>query len=152
MSTLVVVRHGQSLGNERNEFTGWKDAPLTRLGRKESQVAGIKLSERGLLFDHAFCSNLSRAVDTCGLILAETNSTFVAPVRTNALNERDYGELTGLNRDEARAKWGMIWCMLGGAPTPCHHQGAKVSATPARGSCPFSYAKSCLDYYKEGPF
>ncbi|PDT01641.1 2,3-bisphosphoglycerate-dependent phosphoglycerate mutase [Rhizobium chutanense] len=106
MSTLVVVRHGQSSGNERNEFTGWRDEPLTRLGLEESRLAGMMLGDRGLRFDKAFSSNLSRAVETCRIILSETNDTPVTPMRSDALNERDYGELTGLNKDDAREKWG----------------------------------------------
>lgn len=133
MSVLVVARHGQSSGNEQNEFTGWKDAPLTRLGREESRKAGAMLNERGLRFDHAFSSNLSRAVDTCRLILAETADTLSIPVRTDALNERDYGDLTGLNKDDARERWGhdlvRVWRRSYLVPPP---RGESLRDTSAR--------------------
>ncbi|MBX5088165.1 2,3-bisphosphoglycerate-dependent phosphoglycerate mutase [Rhizobium lentis] len=106
MSTLVIVRHGQSEGNERNEFTGWKNAPLTNKGRKESREAGERIAAIGISFDAAFCSGLVRSIDTCRAILRETQADRLELSQTEALNERDYGELTGMNKDEARDRWG----------------------------------------------
>lgn len=104
--TLVLVRHGQSEWNLKNLFTGWKDPGLTELGVKEAHEAGRKLKSEGFRFDAAFTSNLSRAQRTMDIILGEIGQTDLKIVRDEALNERDYGDLSGLNKDEAREKWG----------------------------------------------
>ncbi len=103
---LVLVRHGQSEWNLQNLFTGWKDPGLTVKGVEEARAAGRSLKARGLDFDRAFTSNLLRAQDTLKLILAELGAPHVPTAQTLALNERDYGDLCGLNKDDARAKWG----------------------------------------------
>ncbi len=103
---LVLVRHGQSEWNLKNLFTGWKDPDLTTQGIDEAKDAGRKLKAQGLQFDIAFTSVLKRAQHTLDLLLAELGQTGI-PVRKNlALNERDYGELSGLNKDDARKRWG----------------------------------------------
>ena len=103
--TLVLVRHGQSEWNLQNLFTGWRDVDLTEKGHAEAKSAGEKLKARGLKFDIAFTSALVRAQNTLKLALAEMKQT--APTTEDqALNERDYGDLSGLNKDEARKKWG----------------------------------------------
>ena len=104
--TLVLVRHGQSEWNLKNLFTGWRDPGLTEQGHREAKAAGAVLAERGLKFDIAFTSVLSRAQVTCDHILAAVGQIGLETVRNQALNERDYGELSGLNKDDARAKWG----------------------------------------------
>jgi len=104
--TLVLVRHGQSEWNLKNLFTGWKDPGLTAQGHEEAKAAGRKLAERGLKFDIAFTSALSRAQTTCDHILDATGQSGLETIRDAALNERDYGDLSGLNKDDARAKWG----------------------------------------------
>jgi 2,3-bisphosphoglycerate-dependent phosphoglycerate mutase len=104
--TLVLVRHGQSEWNLKNLFTGWRDADLTEQGRQEARTAGRLIRERGLSFDIAFTSVLQRAEKTGRIILEELGQAGVATVRDQALNERDYGELSGMNKDEARRKWG----------------------------------------------
>lgn len=104
--TLVLVRHGQSEWNLKNLFTGWKDPGLTEVGVKEAIDAGRKLKAEGFRFDCAFTSNLSRAQRTMDLILGEIGQTDLKVVRDEALNERDYGDLSGLNKDQAREKWG----------------------------------------------
>ena len=104
--TLVLVRHGQSEWNLKNLFTGWKDPALTEKGVGEAKAAGQRLKAKGLKFDLCFTSALSRAQNTLQLILAELGQTGLPETRDQALNERDYGELTGLNKDDARAKWG----------------------------------------------
>ncbi|BCJ92393.1 2,3-bisphosphoglycerate-dependent phosphoglycerate mutase [Terrihabitans soli] len=104
--TLVLVRHGQSEWNLKNLFTGWKDPGLTDVGVKEAHEAGRKLKAEGITFDRAFTSNLSRAQKTLDIILGELGQTDLKVVRDEALNERDYGDLSGLNKDEARVKWG----------------------------------------------
>jgi 2,3-bisphosphoglycerate-dependent phosphoglycerate mutase len=103
---LVLVRHGQSEWNLKNLFTGWKDPDLTELGMKEATEAGRKLKAKGLEFDIAFTSVLTRAQHTLDLMLAEIGQTDLATKRDMALNERDYGDLSGLNKDDARKRWG----------------------------------------------
>ncbi|MQT13125.1 2,3-bisphosphoglycerate-dependent phosphoglycerate mutase [Segnochrobactrum spirostomi] len=103
---LVLVRHGQSEWNLKNLFTGWKDPDLTALGVSEAREGGRKLKELGLTFDVAFTSALSRAQKTCHLILEEIGQPDLPVIADQALNERDYGDLTGLNKDDARARFG----------------------------------------------
>lgn len=103
---LVLVRHGQSEWNLKNLFTGWKDPDLTEKGVEEARAAGRSLKARGIRFDRAFTSNLIRAQNTLKLILAELGQEEVPTVCDQGLNERDYGDLCGLNKDDARAKWG----------------------------------------------
>ena len=104
--TLVLVRHGQSEWNLKNLFTGWRDPDLTEKGVEEARAAGLALKTRRLFFDVAFTSALTRAQHTLDLMLAELGQTDLAITRDAALNERDYGDLSGLNKDDARAKWG----------------------------------------------
>ena len=103
---LVLVRHGQSTWNLENLFTGWKDPDLTEKGVAEAKAAGARLKALGLRFDIAFTSALVRAQHTLSLILAELGQAELTTVRDQALNERDYGALTGLNKDDARKRWG----------------------------------------------
>lgn len=103
---LVLVRHGQSEWNLKNLFTGWKDPDLTALGVSEAREGGRKLKELGLTFDVAYTSALSRAQKTCHLILEEIGQPDLPVIADQALNERDYGDLTGLNKDDARARFG----------------------------------------------
>jgi 2,3-bisphosphoglycerate-dependent phosphoglycerate mutase len=103
---LVLVRHGQSDWNLKNLFTGWKDPGLTDKGISEAKAAGQRLKALGLGFDIAFTSALSRAQKTLDLILAEMGQPKLQIIRDLALNERDYGDLSGLNKDDARKKWG----------------------------------------------
>jgi 2,3-bisphosphoglycerate-dependent phosphoglycerate mutase len=103
---LVLVRHGQSDWNLKNLFTGWKDPDLTPQGIGEATSAGQRLRAMGLQFDVAFTSALTRAQHTCRLILDELGQSGLNTIRERALNERDYGDLSGLNKDDARAKWG----------------------------------------------
>ena len=103
---LVLARHGQSEWNLKNLFTGWRDPGLTDLGVEEARNAGRRLKALGVSFDVAFTSDLSRAQRTCDLILGEIGQPGLTTIRDQALNERDYGDLSGLNKDDARAKWG----------------------------------------------
>ena len=103
---LVLVRHGQSEWNLKNLFTGWRDVGLTEQGIKEAREAGRKLKAQGLQFDVAFTSALKRAQDTLDLMLAELGQSKLEVFKDQALNERDYGDLVGLNKDDARKKWG----------------------------------------------
>jgi 2,3-bisphosphoglycerate-dependent phosphoglycerate mutase len=103
---LVLARHGQSEWNLKNLFTGWKDPGLTDLGVEEAREAGRRLKALGVQFDIAFTSDLGRAQRTCKLILEEIGQPNLQTIEDQALNERDYGELAGLNKDDARARWG----------------------------------------------
>jgi phosphoglycerate mutase, BPG-dependent, family 1 len=103
---LVLVRHGQSAWNLTNLFTGWRDVDLTEQGIEEARAAGRKLVTQNIRFDVAFTSNLKRAQRTLDLMLTEMGQTNVPIFKDQALNERDYGDLSGLNKDEARVKWG----------------------------------------------
>ncbi|HXI06613.1 MAG: 2,3-bisphosphoglycerate-dependent phosphoglycerate mutase [Bradyrhizobium sp.] len=119
---LVLVRHGQSDWNLKNLFTGWKDPDLTEQGIDEAKAAGRKLKEQGLSFDIAFTSALTRAQHTLALMLAEIGQTGLPTTKNLALNERDYGDLSGLNKDDARKKWGedqvLIWRRSYDVPPP----------------------------------
>ena len=110
---LVLVRHGQSEWNEKNLFTGWKDPGLTQKGVEEAKKAGYQLNKLGLNFDIMHTSVLTRAQLTGQIILDVLEQDNLETIENQALNERDYGELTGLNKDEAREKFGVdqiqIW-------------------------------------------
>jgi 2,3-bisphosphoglycerate-dependent phosphoglycerate mutase len=103
---LVLVRHGQSEWNLQNLFTGWRDVDLTEAGIEEARSAGRKLKERSLRFDVAYTSVLVRAQNTLKLILKELGQGGLEEHRDQALNERNYGDLVGLNKDDARKRWG----------------------------------------------
>lgn len=103
--TLVLVRHGESQGNEQNVFTGWRDVDLTERGIAEARQVGTALAAQGLRFARAFSSALLRAQRSARLILDAMQSTLEIEADA-ALNERDYGELTGLDKDAARIRWG----------------------------------------------
>jgi 2,3-bisphosphoglycerate-dependent phosphoglycerate mutase len=103
---LVLVRHGQSEWNLKNLFTGWRDVDLTEQGVNEAREAGRKLKAQGLSFDVAFTSALKRAQRTLDLVLEEMGAPNLTTYKDLALNERDYGDLSGLNKDDARKKWG----------------------------------------------
>ena len=104
--TLVLVRHGQSDWNLKNLFTGWRDPDLTPLGIEEATAGAEALAATGIRFDVAFTSNLQRAQKTCQIILDKVGQPTLETIRHEALNERDYGDLSGLNKDDARARWG----------------------------------------------
>lgn len=106
MSQLVLVRHGQSEWNEKNLFTGWRDPDLTAKGIEEARAAGRALKAAQAKFDIGYTSNLQRAQKTCALLLEELQRSDLPVTRHEALNERDYGDLSGLNKDDAREKWG----------------------------------------------
>lgn len=120
--TLVLVRHGQSDWNLKNLFTGWRDPDLTELGVQEANAGGKALAETGIKFDVAFTSTLTRAQRTCQIVLDNVGQSGLETIRNEALNERDYGDLSGLNKDDARAKWGEeqvhIWRRSYDVPPP----------------------------------
>ena len=130
---LVLCRHGESEWNKLNLFTGWRDPDLTDKGIAEATAAGKKLKALNLTFDLAFTSALTRAQHTLRLILAELGQTGLPETRDAALNERDYGDLSGLNKDEARLRWGEdqvhIWRRSFDVPPP---GGESLKDTAAR--------------------
>ena len=103
---LVLVRHGQSEWNLKNLFTGWRDVDLTQEGIAEARAAGRKLKSQGLSFGVAFTSALIRAQRTLDIMLEELGQKGLPVIKDKALNERDYGDLVGLNKDDARKRWG----------------------------------------------
>jgi 2,3-bisphosphoglycerate-dependent phosphoglycerate mutase len=103
---LVLVRHGESEWNKLNLFTGWRDVDLSEKGIGEARAAGRRLKAKGLTFGVAFTSVLKRAQRTLDLMLDELGQKSMPIERDQALNERDYGDLSGLNKDDARKKWG----------------------------------------------
>ena len=106
MSTLVLLRHGQSQWNLENRFTGWVDIPLTENGRAEARRAGKLLKGLRIRFDLAYTSVLSRAIETISIVQSELGQQDLPVIKDAALNERHYGDLQGLNKDETRKKFG----------------------------------------------
>lgn len=119
---LALVRHGQSTWNKKNLFTGWRDPCLTETGRQEAITAGKILAEAEYRFDVAFTSALQRAHATLDLMLDALGQTGLETIYDEALNERDYGDLSGLNKDDARMRWGEeqvhIWRRSFDVPPP----------------------------------
>ena len=103
---LILVRHGQSEWNAKNLFTGWKDPGLTDQGVSEAKNAGKLILEQNIEFDVMYTSMLSRAQKTGDIILGILNHKEIPIIKNEALNERHYGSLAGLNKDDARRKWG----------------------------------------------
>ncbi|HVW91736.1 MAG TPA: 2,3-bisphosphoglycerate-dependent phosphoglycerate mutase [Devosia sp.] len=138
-NTLILVRHGESEWNLKNLFTGWKNPDLTEKGIAEARAAGQRLKAAGFTPDYCFTSSLKRAQHTLDLILEEMAIADMTITRNHALNERDYGDLSGLNKDDARKKWGEeqvhIWRRSYDVPPP---GGESLKDTAAR----------TLPYYK----
>jgi 2,3-bisphosphoglycerate-dependent phosphoglycerate mutase len=133
VSVLVLLRHGESQWNLENRFTGWDDVPLTEKGRAEARRAGEKLREAGIRFDRAFTSSLQRAQETLRITLAELGTPDLPVERDQALNERHYGDLQGLNKAETAKKYGddqvHIWRRSYDVPPP---GGESLKDTAAR--------------------
>ncbi len=131
--TLILVRHGESEWNLKNLFTGWRNPDLTEKGIGEARATGRKLKAAGYQPEVYFTSALRRAQHTLDLILEELGVTEVTITRSQKLNERDYGDLTGLNKDDARRKWGeeqvLIWRRSFDVPPP---GGESLKDTAAR--------------------
>ena len=106
LSYLVLIRHGQSEWNKKNLFTGWKNPPLTEKGIEEAELAGIRIKNLNIDFSHYFTSALIRAQETGEIILNQLEKEKITKTRSQNLNERDYGDLSGLNKDEAKKEWG----------------------------------------------
>jgi 2,3-bisphosphoglycerate-dependent phosphoglycerate mutase len=132
-NTLVLVRHGESEWNKLNLFTGWKDVDLSEKGVAEAKQAGKLLKAEKLKFDVAYTSALKRAQRTLTLKLEELGQTGLETIKDQALNERDYGDLSGLNKDDARKRWGEeqvhVWRRSYDIPPP---GGESLKETAAR--------------------
>ena len=119
---LVLVRHGQSEWNKKNLFTGWKDPKLTARGVEEAIKAGDELKGSGYSFDKMYTSELFRAQETGRIILDRMGLDSIEVIKDLSLNERNYGDLAGLNKDDARKKWGEdqvhIWRRSFDVPPP----------------------------------
>ena len=122
MSKLILVRHGQSLWNKERRFTGWADIDLTDQGKLEAKHAGQLIKKLDLKFDIYFTSNLKRAINSLNIILENLNKQNVKIIKTPKLNERHYGALTSLNKDETIKKYGnkqvQIWRRSFDIPPP----------------------------------
>jgi 2,3-bisphosphoglycerate-dependent phosphoglycerate mutase len=120
MAQLVIFRHGQSLWNLENKFTGWVDVDLSAKGIEEAKKAGLKL--KGYVFDYAYASDLKRAQETLTLALKMADHAPIVPVFDKALNERMYGDLQGLDKEETAKKFGedqvKIWRRSFDVPPP----------------------------------
>ena len=142
---LVLVRHGQSEWNKLNLFTGWKDPNLTQQGISEASQAGEKLKDMSIKFDLMYTSVLQRAQLT-GTIIIEKLDQLNIPIEKNVnLNERDYGDLTGMNKDQARAEFGEeqvhIWRRSYDVPPP----GGESLKIPTIGLCLISKKRFSLN-------
>ena len=122
MNNLILVRHGQSQWNKEKRFTGWMDIDLTDKGKSEAKQAGELIKELNINFDFCFTSNLKRSINTAEIILKNLNNKNIEVVKTDLLNERHYGGLTGLNKDEVIKKYGekqvKIWRRSFDIPPP----------------------------------
>jgi 2,3-bisphosphoglycerate-dependent phosphoglycerate mutase len=131
MAQLIIFRHGQSTWNLENKFTGWIDVELSSKGMEEAKNAGLKL--KGYTFDYAYASDLKRAQETLDLALKTAGHSTITPIYNKALNERMYGDLQGLNKDETARKYGeeqvKIWRRSFDIPPP---NGESLKDTAAR--------------------
>jgi len=147
--TLILVRHGESEWNLKNLFTGWRNPELTEKGIGEARATGQSLKAKGIVPDLYYTSSLRRAQHTLDLMLEEMGVSNVTIIRNTALNERDYGDLSGLNKDDARAKWGeeqvLIWRRSFDVPPP---GGESLKDTAAR-TLPY-YEAEILPQLKAG--
>ncbi len=147
--TLILVRHGQSEWNLENLFTGWRNPNLTEQGQGEARATGKALKAAGIVPDLYYTSALRRAQHTLDLMLEEMGILNVTITRNIALNERDYGDLSGLNKDDARKKWGeeqvLIWRRSFDVPPP---GGESLKDTAAR-TLPY-YEAEILPQLKAG--
>ena len=147
--TLILVRHGESEWNLKNLFTGWKDPDLTEKGVAEARATGKKLKAAALVPTVFYTSALKRAQHSLDLILEELGIVNLVITRNQALNERDYGDLAGLNKDDARAKWGeeqvLVWRRSYDVPPP---GGESLKDTAAR-TLPY-YDKNILPQVEAG--
>ncbi len=149
MPTLALVRHGQSLWNLENRFTGWVDVPLTADGEAEAHRGGEAIREHGVQFDVAYTSGLTRARRTLEIIMEVTGQQQLPVISDEALNERHYGDLQGLNKDDMREEYGEeqvhLWRRSYDIPPP---NGEALEDTAAR-TLPF-FRRAILGDIRQG--
>lgn len=137
---LILIRHGQSIWNAENLFTGWRDIGLSPQGEAEARRTGERLSRAGVQIDDAWTSALKRAQDSCAIILRCLGQEHLPIAKTSALNERDYGILSGMNKDDARAQYGA---------DQVHQWRRSYQARPPQGESLADTAARVLPYYRE---
>lgn len=122
MPKLILCRHGQSIWNAKNLFTGWADVDLSEQGRNEAITSGKKIKDQGIEFDIVYTSLLKRAIKTTYHLLNESDQLFIPIIKSWRLNERHYGGLQGLNKNDAREEFGEdqvhIWRRSYDTPPP----------------------------------
>ena len=137
MSTLILIRHGQSQWNAENRFTGWVDTPLSDQGRKEAQQAAQRLAERNINVDRAYTSTLQRAIETGRIVLDGLGQSDLEQIQAWQLNERYYGALTGRNKAQTAEEFGeeqvRIWRRSYDIPPP----GGESLADTGRRALPY---------------
>ena len=156
MSNLILVRHGQSIWNKERRFTGWADIGLTEQGKSEAKHAGQLIKELNIKFDAYFTSELKRAVNSLDIILKVLNKKNAQINKTTKLNERNYGNLTSLNKDEIIKKYGneqvKIWRRSYNIRPPImdikHPYKNKIDSSSSSESLKDTYER-VLPYYKE---
>ena len=157
MNSLILVRHGQSIWNREKRFTGWADVELTEKGKSEANRAGELLKELNIEYNSCFSSNLKRAINTLEIILKILDKTSIEIIKTEALNERHYGGLTSLNKDEIIKKYGykqvQIWRRsFNVAPPPMdksHPYKSKINSTISQESLKETYERVIPFYNKK---
>ncbi|MHB8881789.1 MAG: 2,3-diphosphoglycerate-dependent phosphoglycerate mutase [Thermodesulfovibrionales bacterium] len=165
MIKLVLLRHGESVWNRENRFTGWTDVDLSEKGREEAQKSGHVLKQEGYVFDMAFTSLLKRAIRTLWMVLDEMDLMWIPVTRAWQLNERHYGALQGLNKAETSAQYGedqvLIWRRSFDVPPPPltpdddrypgkdpRYKGLSGKELPLQESLKDTIAR-CIPYYDE---
>jgi 2,3-bisphosphoglycerate-dependent phosphoglycerate mutase len=137
MSTLILIRHGQSQWNAENRFTGWVDTPLSEDGRAEAKRAGERLAQRGIHVDRAYTSTLQRAIETGRIVLDQLDQSDLDQIQAWQLNERFYGALTGRNKAQTAEEFGAeqvhIWRRSYDIPPP----GGESLADTGRRALPY---------------
>ena len=141
MAKLILLRHGQSLWNLENRFTGWIDIELTEAGKKEAEDAGKKIALAGIHLDEAFTSVLKRAIDTLTICLKATGQQSIPTSYDQALNERNYGDLQGLNKTETAEKFGEAQVKLWRRSFDVQPPGGESLKDTAARTLPYFYDK-----------
>ena len=145
MAYLALVRHGQSQWNLENRFTGWIDIPLTEAGRQEARKAGEALRALGISFDLAYTSALTRAQETLTILLTVLGQEKIPIVQDPALNERHYGDLQGLNKDEMKKKFGQEQVRLWRRSYEVAPPGGESLKDTANRTLPFFQSRIVMD-------
>ena len=139
MAYLALVRHGQSIWNLQNRFTGWIDVPLSPQGEEEAHAAARQLKNTSIKFDQAYTSSLMRAQQTLDILLSDLNQTSIPVLKDAAINERHYGDLQGMDKDEMRKKY---------CPAQVQLWRRSYDVRPPNGECLADTAARALPFYQ----